>query len=122
MPDVTISALAREAFEAFEWRERTNGEAGSLFITAPGFWPKPAFVAAQTDAPEGITEPELPPIPARPVLAAYAIALRAMFAARGRKGAVLTEFAAAVDAEPPELAEPLESLTSCVEGDDDLPF
>lgn len=68
-----------------------KGERGSVFLTAPGFWPRPAFTAAQTDAPPELADPEPVPVEGAERVAAE---LREHFARHGRKGKVLTDWAA----------------------------
>jgi hypothetical protein len=68
-----------------------KGEQGAVFLTAPGFWPKPAFTARQTDAPAELTDPD--PAPVVDVERTCDL-LRQAFERDGRKGATLTAFAA----------------------------
>lgn len=70
-PDMSALNQALVAYQAPRTIAATNagwkrsgakvrkGEHGALWITAPGFWPKPAFLAVQTDAPEELTDPEI---------------------------------------------------------------
>jgi len=99
-----------------QWRKSgyriRRGQESTVFVTAPGFWPKAAFTAEQTDAPL-----ELYDIgrlePSRDLAAALAGVLRVALERDGWKGAVFTAFAAGIpdcDLEPAadEDCKPLE--------------
>lgn len=65
-----------------------KGEAAACFITAPGFWPRAAFSAAQTDAPPELLDFEPPQLPAVEVGE-----LVERFERDGRKTATLNAYA-----------------------------